>query len=279
MKISSNKGFKRALICIVTVSALSAPAFAWFADPNKTGSGSLFGSDSSIGADQAAIDAEIKKEAEKCAEGEDGTLGGAIKNAQNIHLEMASIKPNIEELFSVNQDCFSGLSQMFDLSITIPSLASIISAAQDAVVKYAQKKVCTAVKEATSMVTSPINEGLNKINGMAGMADLNGLANGYVVKGLNSIDPELGASYNKAPKDPSYTSGSGFGTNQVSFPGTNPTTPPTTPTAPQTASVKSVQQNNVVTPNTEAAKNSTQSTEKSSDGSSGGLMKQITDLW
>ena len=270
--------FKKSLICLTVILGLVTPtSFAWFLDPNKTGTGD-YKTDPSVAEGQAAIDAEIKKEAEKCANGEDGTLGGAIKDAQKIHLEMASIKPNIEQLFSIDQDCFSGLSSIYDLSVTIPSLGSIIGAAQDAVVKYAQKKVCTAVKEATSMVTSPINEGIDKINSMAGLGDLNGLANGFVMSGLGKIDPELGSSYNKPPANTTYQSKNGFDTAQVSFPGSSGSVTTPNATNPQQPQLSTPPINpNPATPTQPNARS--QSSPSSSGGSSKEMLDKITNNW
>ncbi|WP_240533834.1 hypothetical protein [Aeromonas veronii] len=58
----------------------------------------------------------IKADAEDCATGtKDGTIGHSIKQALDIHTELASATPNVESLFDVGSDCFSGLSQIFDL--------------------------------------------------------------------------------------------------------------------------------------------------------------------
>lgn len=67
---------------------------------------------------------------------------------------MASATPNVESLFDVNDSCFASVSQIIDLSFSIPSLGSILSSAQDAVLKYAQKKVCSTVGKVSGMVTS-----------------------------------------------------------------------------------------------------------------------------
>jgi hypothetical protein len=109
----------------------------------------------------AAMAAQIKTDAENC--GEVG-IGASIKTAIGAHSEMAAATPNVESLFDVNDQCFASISQIADLSFAIPSLASILSAAQDAVLKYAQKKVCTAVNKVSGMVAAPINQTINSIN-------------------------------------------------------------------------------------------------------------------
>lgn len=150
----------------------------------------------------------IKKEAEMCATGEaEGTIGNAIKNAVNIHTQLAAAMPNTEELFSPVQDCFSGLLGTWDLSFAIPSLASVRDAVSGAMVKFAQKKVCSTVSQARSMVVTPINQaigGLTGGTGMGGIGDLNGLSNGLIGGGLAQIDPELGWQYAKPPAQTDY---------------------------------------------------------------------------
>jgi hypothetical protein len=63
---------------------------------------------------------------------DDVGIGASIKTAIGAHSEMASATPNVESLFDVN-DCFASVSQIIDLSFSIPSLGSILSSAQDAV--------------------------------------------------------------------------------------------------------------------------------------------------
>lgn len=149
--------------------------------------------------DQISVIAQAKiKEAEECATGTvEGTVGYAINISLKAHLEMASAMPNVEKLFDVNKDCFSGLSSLIDLSFAIPSLATIIAAAQAAVMEYAKKKICSAVAEVTTMVTSPINQAIGTINGIAGFGNLNGLTAGLGSPGgMTMVDANLGAAYN-----------------------------------------------------------------------------------
>jgi hypothetical protein len=145
----------------------------------------------------SAVSKELEAEAKKCATAADGTLGAAIKNATKIHLEIAVVAPPVEELF--DGDCFSGLMSIFDLSFAIPSLASIMAAVTQAVIKFAQKQVCRAVKKASSMISDPINKAISKINSLQGLTDSNGLINGMVQQGLDNIDTNLGNEY-LAPK-------------------------------------------------------------------------------
>lgn len=199
--------------------------FAGYAMSEVSGLGSSLGSSSStlLSQETSVVAADIKQSAEDCATGTvDGTIGHSIGDALKIHTELASATPNVEGLFDVGSDCFSGLSQIFDLSFTIPSLASIMSAASSMVLQYAQKKVCSAVKQVTGMVTSPINDAIGKINGLSSFTDLNGMTNGLVAKGMSSIDPQLGSGYHNGPATGTYTTGTNpFGTAQTDFSGSS----------------------------------------------------------
>ena len=59
------------------------------------------------------LDSDAAKRAADCAAGKEGTLGEQMNKAQQIHLEFASVKPNVEQLFSNASSCFSGLIQSF----------------------------------------------------------------------------------------------------------------------------------------------------------------------
>lgn len=171
----------------------------------------LLSSESSIVAD------DIKEEAENCATGTiDGTIGHSIGNALKIHTELASATPNVETLFDVSNDCFAGVSQLYDLSFSIPSLSAILSAAQSAVMAYAEKKICTAVNEVSSMVTSPINDAITKVNGLSAMTDLDGISHGLVKQGMTLLDPTLGGAYHSASGGTTVMT-DGFGHDATTF--------------------------------------------------------------
>ena len=169
--------------------------------------GPAFGATSSLGATSSSLISQqdsvvadaIKADAEDCAEGtKEGTIGASIGDALKIHTELASATPNVESLFSATADCFGGLSSLFDLSGSIPSLGSILASAQAAVLQYAQKKVCSAVQQVASMVTTPINQAIGKVSSGTSLGDLNGLTNGLVSQGMSTLDPELGSGYHNA---------------------------------------------------------------------------------
>ncbi|WP_251879206.1 hypothetical protein [Achromobacter sp. Marseille-Q4954] len=193
----------------------------------SSGSGSILGNASSqLLSQQTSVVADsIKADAEACATGtQDGSIGHSIQQAMQIHQTIAAAPVNVESLFDVNSDCFSGLNQIYDLSFSIPSLASIVGAASDAVMKYAQKKVCTAVNQVSGLVTSPINQAIDKINGMGAFGDLNGLTNGLVQQGMAHIDPNIAAGYSNNQSGGTYTVGTNpFGSSQVDFGGSTGT--------------------------------------------------------
>lgn len=216
--ISDFFGDKRFVAGTLLGLALLAGGYAVSADNNGAG-GSPGDPLSQLLSDQeSVITAQMKLDAQECAKGtQEGTLGYAINMSLKAHLELASASPNVEQLFDVNADCFSGLSSLIDLSFAIPSLASILSAAQNAVMAYAKKKICSAVSKVTGMVTGPINQAIGTANGYIG--SLNGMsANLNSGGGLLTLDPNLGASYNVGMSG-EYTTGQPFTGTQQTDPG------------------------------------------------------------
>lgn len=169
------------------------------------------------GEESAALSAAAEAEAKRCAAGEEGTQGAAIRDAVAIHTSFASVGPDVEKFFDANHDCFAQLNKLYDLSFSIPSLSSITNAAQEAVLDYAKQKACSAIKEATSELVSPINSAIDKINNNYGKyLDLNGMANGALSGGLSKLDPELGNIYSKKSPSAGYTI-QPFSTAQTTF--------------------------------------------------------------
>ncbi|WP_152414026.1 hypothetical protein [Xanthomonas phaseoli] len=199
---------KRLIVGLVIGGSLATAGYAVSA---ASGNSSTLGETNStlISQEESVVAEKIRDDAEECATGDkEGTIGHSIGQAVKVHTEIASATPNVEKLFDVSGDCFSGLSQIYDLSFSIPSLATIISAAQDAVLKYAQKKVCSAVGEVTGMVTSPINEAIGKINQYGDWGN------------LSQLDPNLGAGYHSSGTGGTYNIGTNpFGMSQVDFGG------------------------------------------------------------
>lgn len=206
--------------------ALAATAGAgqtsWFSGVFSTGSSGSASAGSALAQADAAMAAQIKSDAENC--GQVG-IGASIQTAIGAHSEMAAATPNVESLFDVSDQCFASISQIADLSFAIPSLASILSAAQDAVLKYAQKKVCTAVSKVSGMVAAPINQTINSINQVQGFTDINGMANSAIGGAMSVIDPQLGASYKPASTGSYTVNANPFGASQTTFAGGSTATP------------------------------------------------------
>lgn len=178
-----------------------------------------------ISQQSSVVAQNVRADAAVCATGTTpGTIGHSIAQAMRIHTEIASATPNTESLFEVDNDCFSGLSQIVDLSFSIPSLSSILSAAQDALLRYAQKQVCTAVGEISGMVTSPLNQAIAQVNTINTYTDLDSMANDAVSEQLYLLDPDLGNEYHAPPPATTYTvNPNPFNTTQTNFTETNPT--------------------------------------------------------
>lgn len=206
--MASQKFYKLALTALTATTMLAAmPASAsWLSD--------LFSP--SVSSSNAAdpIADIINAEQKKCAAGEAGTMGAAIKDAVKVHTQIASVAPDVEKLFSIDNSCFSGLTRLNDLSFAIPSIASIAGAVQSALEKYAAQKVCTFVKEQTALVTGPINQVIGQINSQYGGDAINGM----IGTALSGIDPNLGSEYLSSPAMPTYTlSTNGLSMSQLSF--------------------------------------------------------------
>ena len=205
-------GDKRFVAGTVLGLSLLAGGYALSAGGVGGGGSSSDPSSTLLSDQESVITAQMRQDAEDCAKGDkEGTVGHAINMSLKAHLELASAAPNVEQLFDVNADCFAGLSSLIDLSFAIPSLATIISAAQNAVLQYAKKKICSAVSKVTGMVTGPINQAIGQANQYIGA--LNGLsANLNNGGGLSMLDPNLGSNYNIGSSG-TYTTGQPFANN------------------------------------------------------------------
>lgn len=189
----------------------------WFSSAFSTGGSSA---SSGVSASMAAVDAAMnQKLADDLKNCDEVGIGENIKTAIGAHSEMASATPNVESLFDVNDSCFASVSQIIDLSFSIPSLGSILSSAQDAVLKYAQKKVCSTVGKVSGMVTSPINQAIGQWNTLGQQfTDINGMANSAVGGSLSTLDPQLGSGYKPASAATTYSvNANAFASNQTVF--------------------------------------------------------------
>ena len=244
-----NKAFTKPAIGVLVGASLALAASAgasqtsgnWFSSIFSTGgSGSASsGVSDSLAAVDAAMNQKMQDDLKNC---DDVGIGASIKTAIGAHSEMASATPNVESLFDVNDSCFASVSQIIDLSFSIPSLGSILSSAQDAVLKYAQKKVCSTVGKVSGMVTSPINQAIGQWNTMGQQfTDINGMAISVVGGSMSTLDPQLGSAYKPASAATGYSvNANAFGTNQTVFNAGGASTEQGAQTA-QTAPATSVQ--------------------------------------
>ena len=220
-----NKALTKPAIGVLVGASLALAASAgasqtsgnWFSSMFSTGgSSATTGVSASMAAVDAAMNQKMQDDLKNC---DDVGIGANIKTAIGVHTEMASATPNVESLFDVNDSCFASVSQIIDLSFSIPSLGSILSSAQDAVLKYAQKKVCSTVGKVSGMVTSPINQAIGQWNTLGSQfSDINGMANSAVGGSMSTLDPQLGSNYKPASAATSYSvNANTFGANQTVF--------------------------------------------------------------
>lgn len=229
-----------ASLALAASAGASQSSGNWFSSHFSTGGSSASaGVSSSLAAVDAAMNQKIQDDLQNC---DQVGIGASIKTAIGAHSEMASATPNIESLFDVSDSCFASVSQIIDLSFSIPSLGSILSSAQDAVLKYAQKKVCSTVGKVSGMVTSPINQTIGQWKALGQQfTDINGMASSAVGGSMSALDPQLGSSYKPTSAAISYSvNANSFGTNQTVFNSEATTqqgvqTTPTTTGQPQTS--------------------------------------------
>ncbi len=146
--------------------------------------------DNNIGMSQ--VSKHLEASAAKCAAGEEGTLGGAIKSAMKMHEELASVAPQVEDLFG--QQCMQNLSKLMDMSNFVGSIyASLLSTITDQFKNMIQSNVCKAIDKATGLIMNPVNNAINKVN--AGLGGIEGKVNGFVINNFQTtvqdIKPEL----------------------------------------------------------------------------------------
>lgn len=100
---------------------------------------------------------------------------------------------DMSKLFEIgkNKGCFTALSQFPDLSLSIPSLADILTSLQKTLAAYAVRKVCNAVNDAAEQALSPISDKIDELSS-SGQLDLSGRANKALTKKMYEVDPEMG---------------------------------------------------------------------------------------
>ena len=206
-----------ASLALAASAGASQTSGNWFSSMFSTGgSGATTGVSASMAAVDAAMNQKMQDDLKNCDE---VGIGANIKTAIGAHSQMASATPNVESLFDVDDACFASVSQIIDLSFSIPSLASILSSAQDAVLKYAQKKVCSTVGKVSGMVTSPINQAIGQWSTLGQQfTDINGMANSAVGGSMSTLDPQLGSGYKPASAATTFSvNANAFASNQTVF--------------------------------------------------------------
>jgi hypothetical protein len=205
--------------CIVAASTMAGAnsGGGWFSSLlASTGSGDP----GLVSQQDSVVAASLTQETTECTNGDSGTVGEAIKTAMTAHNEVASATPKVERLFDVNSNCFSMISQIFDLSFAIPSMSTYLAAAAEAVRKYAEKKICNAVYQVTDMVTKPLNQAIGRVNQLEGFASINGMSGAGFGNGMVSLDQNLGDSYHQSSGQNSYSVNTNpFNTSQTTFNG------------------------------------------------------------
>ena len=206
-------------IALATSAVAGQASSSWFSGSFATDVSDSPGTNQALLAQtDAAMSVQLKADAENC---DQLGIGASIRKAIGAHSEMAAATPNVESLFDPSDDCFSSINQIIDLSFSIPSLGSIVSAAQDAVVKYAQKKMCSTVGKVSGMVASPINQAITSWNRLGTQfTDISGMGNTGIGGAMSPIDPQLGAAYKSASTSSMYTvNANRFGSSQTIYSG------------------------------------------------------------
>lgn len=156
----------------------------------------LDGDNSNLVAERQEITkSTVDKSAQECA-GNGGLADvqeEVIKNAKT----MAMTTFDLDKVFDYKKSgCFNALQDFPDLSLSIPSLGTIVSALQKTLQDYATRKVCNVVNSAVDQALSPISKKLDELN-QSGQLDLTGKINKSLTKKYYEIDPELGRTSTK----------------------------------------------------------------------------------
>lgn len=145
---------------------------------------------------QAAADSKKFQETKEdaCADpNEDGSLAQKQLEVMTDQKKMATKPVNLGKLYDMGKKggCFVALSDFPDLSMSIPSLTSVMNSVKNTLINYAIRKTCQAVDQAFSEMLEPLEAALNSVSDR-GQIDLTGAVNQEVSKKLYEVDPELG---------------------------------------------------------------------------------------
>jgi len=156
---------------------------------------------STLVASQTSVVAdEIRAEGEECNRAADGTIGGAVKGAMTLHINIAKKAPDIEPLFQA--DCLTSLRQLWDISGAIGALGSLTWAAvraaiMQAIQNYVQGRICQAVNQVAGMINGAIDDVNNQLRTIGSQFDyLNGMSTGLTHQALfnySSLSSEVAA--------------------------------------------------------------------------------------
>lgn len=156
--------------------------------------GAVFNDENNALLEQQAAKAilEANSKSQECQNGEGGLGKQQQKDVESEQGINASTL-DIDKIYDLGErnGCFDVLSEFPDLSINIPSLSSIYDAITSTLLKYAQRKACTAVNSAIKEALEPGIKVLDKISDQ-GKIDLTGAVDAEINKGINKIDPDIG---------------------------------------------------------------------------------------
>lgn len=140
-------------------------------------------------AEEAAAQ-NIQSNIESCAT--DG-IGKVVQDNLNLQMTVWGRPIDVNKMFSPSSQggCFADIGKIIDLSVTIPSLDTIINAAQQMVVDYATKKACDAMKTASTELVGPLNDVIGEINKAGQYTDVSGALGTAMNKEIGKIDPGL----------------------------------------------------------------------------------------
>lgn len=142
----------------------------------------------------AETKASEKAFSDACADpNEESSLAKKQLDVMNEQKTMATKPVNLDKLYDLGKKggCFVALSDFPDLSLSIPSLTSVMNSVKDTLVRYAVRKTCQVVDQALTEMLEPIETAIESISDR-GQIDLTGVVNKELTKSLYEIDPELG---------------------------------------------------------------------------------------
>lgn len=200
-KMHVKRNFKKITLTSLAVAVSLSMALPSIANENETGYEK--NSPEIVNAPTESSQ-KITAEASSCADLNNPLgLGYAQAMAVGDMKKMIATPINTDKMFDPEASgCFNALKDFPNLSMTIPSLSDIGNSLQNALIKYATRKVCNTVNESLTELIGPLNEVLDRVS-ENGQIDLTGRVNKEIYKELYEIDPDLGRQMTNA--DSEYT--------------------------------------------------------------------------